>query len=240
MDKVDIKSYSEEHPKPRLWGPITSIIIALAALAAAVISGVTLKHMKDQLEVSTKPQIIIIDSRIGINMDPPQYVGSFRKLITYTHNGKPDLDLIYSQGEMKLNPTRNLNLFKLNIVNIGLGPAKDLKFTWRTDAIAWNDLFHRAGIPLFKALDFESDRIDTCKVLFNKFLDSAMHNLDTVTYRNMYCTEGLNYLLPQNNNPEPVFISIPKNYVTLHCLYKIYSKDVLGAVPIPPLLLRIW
>ena len=241
MDKVDIKIYSEEQPKPRLWGTITSIIIALAALFAAGISWQTLTHMKDQLEISTQPQIKINDSEIYIHIDRVRSGVNFGYLRTYVNNGLPDQEMLEKNesGMWKIKNRDDLNKFKINIVNIGQRPAKDLKLEWTIDTSAWNKLFSNfVGLIGFKSLGFESPRLDTSVLYFNE-------SYDTSWYHNIYYTRNINYLLSQNNDPDDVFIRLPENYIRLFCFYKFYKSEYIRKYHnvfednVPPLNLNI-
>ncbi|MBW1780965.1 MAG: hypothetical protein JRL30_09525 [Deltaproteobacteria bacterium] len=180
---------------PITLSELISSISSVAALVTAIIVFFTLLEMIRQRQSSYKPDLVFKPLRFSVSAD------TFDTL-QYTISTEDSGDNS-EQGHHDPNG---------KVFNIGLGSAKNLRFTWQFD--------HEKAIERVKKLNVELGLTTNVKdkILIIKAKTSSVY----ISLENDFL-QSIDYLLPVSITNQPVIMQIPSCYVNLLSIYSIYQ-----------------
>jgi hypothetical protein len=200
---------------------IISASASVAALLAASATFLTVWQIAKQRRASYKPELVI--SANSFDTKSPK---DARGIWSY---------LDWREQSTSQKPATNVSLlgtsFRLRLVNIGLGAAKDVSIRWEFPFESTigqiNELARSANLPI--PIEFKNDRVSTSAPQVTSFWDAQNQ-------------DQLDYVLPASVERDPFYLRIPHAYIltTAAAIYVYFHPDAETAegfkeLSIPPL-----
>lgn len=222
---------------------IFTIITALASIAtimAVFLTRATLIEIQKQRITANQPELVI-DTEVpfGLYFRLEFDADTFRGIIIYSYNTKIDSNHFYlkSVDDWYIKRYNLGNDFKFNLINVGLGVAKNINLTWSFDTVLiqqyYNDTF-----KIFVGIDKILKRGHKIGfVSFNNIVE--IHNWD----KNL----PIKYILPSVGDNNIKEIKMPEVYTQLWAfieLCKLHYDSEVSSIHwsddiFPPLLLNM-
>jgi hypothetical protein len=181
------------------WDLTATLITGIATFLGTIVIYFTLIEIQKQRKNAYQPTLVI-PSRFSITF----------KWDNLNNNNAVDFKCYRSENSIKnsYNPNEKLRLqlIKIQLFNIGMGPAKDVNIFWN-----FNDVFFKETLK-----EYETAGIIVYDKQFTQFNGEKI----TKCINNDYAySEILDYVLPISIKPDQTFIRLPSLYLEFFALF---------------------
>lgn len=198
-------------------------ISAVSALLTAIVTLITVREIKKQREHSYHPDINIANLEF--------YVYKYDK---DEQNEEDQFSLYYSTEKMQeTDIKKGYNELRIDISNIGLAVAKQVKWSWFVDFTEIKNVLESPNNPLINYVFNENELSINCEKLDVDWF----YLVDDENFGDYF-----NFILPYSIENRKNTIRIPPSFLDLYWLYK--AKEILvdnhfSDVQYPPLQLHV-
>jgi hypothetical protein len=197
------------------------LISAIGSLMVGIGTFYTIHYINKQNKLSIKPEFLINDELLKLRIE----WDSTNKISVFSQN-LGDSDNFYDTiGESR----NDDKYFHLNLINVGLGIAKNISFSWSFDTINCIKIinsylkyfkFYESPKCYLEAIDIKNNYISLSGVRLNNNVFTNIKESTVVTFYH----EEFKFLLPYSTSSEIQELRLPYVFLKSYSIYKFMKE----------------
>lgn len=192
-----------------------TLITALSSLAVAIGTFWTISIVNKQNRVTIQPELLINNEEMVFLTQ--RYGSGYVQF--YSSNGEIDTGCFISYksaGDFQIGEPIGANKFRFNLVNVGLGTAKNIELTWSFDTASLIRILNNNSVPFADSAALDDRRI----IIFSKADTSYQWEYDAVL------ETSFAFILPYATSKEIAKCRLPYLYLRMLGLYHFINCEM--------------
>jgi hypothetical protein len=202
---------------------LVTLFTAIASICVAIGTFYTINIINHQNKLTIRPDLLINDEKMLMIINVYSNSAYF-----YSSNGNIDTSCFltyHSITDNKVTFLPTTNKFHFNLVNVGLGVAKNINFSWSFDTLKYIHRFDTIKVPILNSIEYEPKSHEI--VVYGRNDTICYGDIPYEPYwHGMGTQDKFNFLLPYSNSKETISCKIPDLYLRLFALHEVVFNQL--------------